>query len=276
MPQTCTVCGHPDRATIDQDLRSGTALRDIAGRYALSKSALARHKQEHVLAIEPHDGDRLTAQIEAWQRQREQAYAQLRHDARAAFRAMEGWAVVKDEAEWRQICADAHRDYKSGHFLIERLGAARFLDPALMATLWQLRQGLLAEGGGTPSPTETMVVDMTVLSYANLLRVQGWLGNLALLIESEFFGQESLRATFRREYGYQVDGLKVEDQLGEFADELLPLLDRLNRLVLRNLKALQELRRGSTPSVAIGHAGQVNVAEKQITVMQERGNTFDG
>ena len=43
----------------------------------------------------------------------------------------------------------------------------------------------------------------------------------------------------------------------------MPLLDRSNRMMLRNLKALQARRQPPVPSVSIGQAGQVNVAAVQ-------------
>jgi hypothetical protein len=49
MPPRCSVCSHPDRAEIDGALARGTgSLRDIAGRFRLSRSALHRHKNEHL------------------------------------------------------------------------------------------------------------------------------------------------------------------------------------------------------------------------------------
>lgn len=50
MPRHCTVCDHPQRAAIDTELAGGTALRTIADRFALSKTALIRHKAEHLPA----------------------------------------------------------------------------------------------------------------------------------------------------------------------------------------------------------------------------------
>jgi hypothetical protein len=69
--RTCTVCGHPDRPEIDKDLVNGTALRDIAGRFSISKSALERHKADHIphsllKAQEVQDvarGDRLASEL---------------------------------------------------------------------------------------------------------------------------------------------------------------------------------------------------------------------
>jgi len=50
MPRTCTVCAHPERAAIDQALLNNSVIRDIAGQHRLAKSAVARHKDDHLPA----------------------------------------------------------------------------------------------------------------------------------------------------------------------------------------------------------------------------------
>ena len=49
MPRLCTICQHEARAAIEAALvGNGSSFRDIAGQYAVSKSALQRHKAEHL------------------------------------------------------------------------------------------------------------------------------------------------------------------------------------------------------------------------------------
>lgn len=48
MPQTCSICIHPDRAEIEKALIAGEPLRDIERRCPVSRSALHRHRQEHL------------------------------------------------------------------------------------------------------------------------------------------------------------------------------------------------------------------------------------
>jgi len=43
----------------------------------------------------------------------------------------------------------------------------------------------------------------------------------------------------------------------------MPLLDRANRMFIRNLKAIKELRQGLVPAIAIGRAEQVTVTNGQ-------------
>jgi hypothetical protein len=128
------------------------------------------------------------------------------------MRAMQCWRDVGTVEAWQAACDDAAERYQSGRFLLERLGAERFLDPPLMATLWQLRQGLLEEYGAA-SPAMTMVIDLAVMAYANALRVQGWIEDLSLVIEHEPFAEESLKVMLRQQYGPQFDGFAVEEAL---------------------------------------------------------------
>jgi hypothetical protein len=51
MARTCVVCSSSERIEIDKQLAAGTPLRDIAGRWHVSKSALARHKTHLGAAI---------------------------------------------------------------------------------------------------------------------------------------------------------------------------------------------------------------------------------
>jgi hypothetical protein len=49
MPQLCTICGHPDRASIEAELVAGSrSFRSLASLYAVSEAALRRHKANHL------------------------------------------------------------------------------------------------------------------------------------------------------------------------------------------------------------------------------------
>jgi hypothetical protein len=131
------------------------------------------------------------------------------------------------------------------------LGAERFLDPETMAVLSQLCQGLIDQYG-TESLAATMLIDLAVVTYFHALRVQGWVGDLKLWIEHEFFAEESLRVKLRRQYGAGVEGFAVEEHLRRLKEQLLPVFERVNRQLLQNLQALQGTRPGKLPLLAIG------------------------
>jgi hypothetical protein len=267
MPCVCSVCNHQARVAIDNDLEAGQSLRAIAAQYGFSKSAVDRHRGSHLpAALEPDRAD-LEREFHAARQADHRQFQALRKSARAAMRAFEGWGQIHSVEEWQVTCEDAAKRYQSGRFLLERLGAERFLDPQLMATLRQLRQGLIEEYGAE-SPAMTMVIDLAVMTYANALRVQGWIGDLSLVIEHELFAEEPLKVKLRQQYGPHFDGFAVEEALRRLREQLLPLFERVNRQLLQNLQGLQRGHPASSPMVAIGQARNVNVAQQQVHIQR--------
>jgi hypothetical protein len=188
------------------------------------------------------------------------------------MRVFEGWGQIPSEEEWQAACEDAAERYQSGRFLLERLGAERFVDPQLMATLWQLRQGLL-EAYGAESPAMTMVIDLAVMAYYDALWVQGWIGDLSLVIEHELFAEDSLKVKLRDKYGPHFDGLAVEEALRRLREQLLSLFERTNHQLLQNPQALRQGRHGPLPTVAIGQARNVNVVQQQVHIQRRDGHS---
>jgi hypothetical protein len=144
-----------------------------------------------------------------------------------------------------------------------------------MAVLIGLRRRLIEEHGATTT-AEVMIVDMAVLAYYHEMRITGWIGDFSQWLEAEFFRKGSLGVRTHEfgegKPGVKVRGLRVEEIVERLAEKLMPLLDRSNRMMLRNLKALREYRRPPSPSVSIGQAGQVNVAGVQSNESRPRGD----
>ena len=236
----------------------------------------AEEEARAAAAAAPRDAEGhvdLDTYMAEYKRRLAERHERLLTEARAVFRAMDGWGMVRTQEAWQETVRKAAEDLEDGGFLLERLGAERYLDPQLMATLLVLRRRLIDEHGATTA-AELMLLDLAVISYYHTLRVNGWIGNFAALLESEFFGQEGLGARFQDRYGrgaHIIDGLHVEGHVERIGEQLLPLLDRCSRMLLRNLKALKSPREPTTPSVSIGAAGQVNVAGQQVNTASERG-----
>jgi len=72
-------------------------------------------------------------------------HQELRDQAQALFAAVKGRRGVYRDEDWQRVFQEAKADYRSGRFLLQQLGAERYLEPELMATLSQLRQELLAD-----------------------------------------------------------------------------------------------------------------------------------
>lgn len=222
--------------------------------------------------LEPtlRDADDGEAKLQAALEQDRQRAQQLRRDARATYQAMEGWQRVRSEEAWRRVCAESREEYASGRFLLERLGAERYLDPKLMATLLSLRQRLISESGITTA-AETMLVDLAILHYYHALKVQGWIGNLALHLEHEFFGPDAFVPNGQERLRPEV-GRVAEDHVRRLVEQLTPLAARANRMFIRNLTAIKELRQGLVPAIAIGRAEHVTVTNRENGHVPRHGN----
>ena len=131
-----------------------------------------------------------------------------------------------------------------------------------MATIWHLRQRLIADFD-VQGAAEEMLVDLAVLAFHNALRVQKWIGDAGMLLEAELFGQAGPSATLEAKYGPgSVTGLAAEEWVRRLTESLVPLLDRTNRMLIRNLRALRELK-GAPLAVRVENYGQLNVGQTQ-------------
>ena len=205
---------------------------------------------DHRVATLAH-GEKIAHELDAQHRE-------LKYDAQSVFRSVNGRRGVHTQEQWDAMCEKSREDYASGRFLVERLGAERHLDPEMMAVLIGLRQSLLPDNADA---AQMMLADLAVLAYYNCIRLQGWTGSLCLVIERELFGQDPLHVVHGR-----FDGTTIEDRLRRFGEQLLPLQDRANRMMARNLKALAERQVPASPAVSVTKANQVNVGHQQVNV----------
>jgi hypothetical protein len=94
--RTCTICRSDKRLEVDKALIAGQSIRDIAGRFRLTKSAVERHKSEHLPV-------RLAKA--AGERERKDSaslldrLADLRRDAAAVLEQARGWSASGGDCE---------------------------------------------------------------------------------------------------------------------------------------------------------------------------------
>jgi hypothetical protein len=149
--------------------------------------------------------------------------------------------------------------YADGSFLINRLGAECVLDQDLVIVLLDLRRRLIEEHGGTPAAM--MLIERAVAAYQDFTRVSGWIGNLAIHIEHEFFGLDGPSAHFQDRYGREgrtIRGLTVEEHLAHLREGLIPLAERCGRVMREALAALETLR--AAPSQAVERARPARIS----------------
>jgi hypothetical protein len=179
---------------------------------------------EEIVAIEAR-GHELR---EYWDR----VHAGLRTDAQATARSMCVSPLLGKPSEWDDLVGRSLDDYRSGKSLMAHLGADRLIDPALTGMLLAIRRGLIEEIH-SPSTADYVLIDMAVISFANAMRIQSIIGNTSLIIESEMFGQPTLRAKWKKEYfgrPEDIRGLAAEDHVVRLREQLLPLVERFHRL----------------------------------------------
>ena len=117
----------------------------------------------------------------------------------------------------------------NGHFLVRMLGAERYLDPRTVAVLLTLRQNLMADLPNAGA-ADVMLIDLAVITYYNVLRVQGWIGNLSLNIEADLFGRETHN---------DAVGDQISKQVSQLSEAFLPLQEKSSKVMVRSLAELR-------------------------------------
>jgi len=180
---------------------------------------------------------------------------ELEHNSTAVFRAMRQCRRESEQDQVERVAAS----YRSGAFLLDRLGAGVVGDQDLAVVLLDLRHGLTRQYGG--GPATMMLIDRAIAAYQNIVRVNGWVGNLAIRIEHEFFGRHGPSMDHRDRHGREdrkARGLTVEQHLIHLRETLLPLAERCGRAMRESLTALETLR--AAPSEAIERSKPLHVS----------------
>ena len=182
-----------------------------------------------------------------------QQFQELQHQAQAMFRTVKGIPGIARQERWDSLVEKALTDYPTGRFLLERMGAKRYLDPELMAVLMHLRQQLLSDIE-QPTMIDHMHADSAILAYRHMLRIQEWIDSICLSVERTLFGQEPLQAI----HGEKV-GDKLEEQLRKLENDLLPLLHRSQKMLHAALAKLETRSAATTGTISVRQAKQVNI-----------------
>ena len=187
----------------------------------------------------------------------------LRDNAMAVMRAMSRWYSGPGERE-RQT-GQVMTQFEEGSFLLNRLGAEAVIDQDLAVVLLHFRRGLIDEYG--EGPAALMLIDRAVAAYQDFMRAEGWVGNLSILIEHEFFGLDGPSAHFQDRYGREgrrIRGLTVEEHLAHLREGLIPLAERCGRVMREALASVEGATRRTEPSGRAVEAGpdidQIQVA----------------
>lgn len=184
------------------------------------------------------------------------------------YRGSMFWAGVTSQEEFDKKCHEAAEDYKSGNFFLDRIGRYREIDVPLTVVLINLRSQWIKEYEIKTAP-EFMLLDMALASYYHHLRLNEAINNTMASIEWDYFALD-VPQILRDKYGdptgdKRQNRLVAEDFAHRLVEVLQPVLDQYNRMFIRNLKALRDLKRGNI-QLNIGNVGQMNIGDKQINV----------
>jgi hypothetical protein len=154
---------------------------------------------------------------------------------------------------WEEIKRAAQEELRSGHRaskVVEAYNATPWKRAQFFCLLQELAEGCQPRNGLERQLLETMAQARTAMEYW-----QGVLVSTAALAAAE---EHATLNDKRRWEPPRVPGFRAVEQAAQ-------MVDRFNRIFLRTLRALQDLRR-CPPSVVVQHAGQVNVGGQQVNV----------
>jgi hypothetical protein len=183
-------------------------------------------------AVSPADEAAAEAHERRVRTELNQQFARLKDEAQAIYGLTHGRPGVRTPQQWAEMLEKAGDEIGNGRFLVRMVGAERYLEPETVAVLITLRQQLLAERRRITA-ADVMMIDTAVVAYYNFMRVQGWIGNLALVVERELFGGSALSDIHGTETGE-----RLREELQRLGEVLLPLLDRTQKMIARGVARL--------------------------------------
>lgn len=175
------------------------------------------------------------------------------------------WLGLRTQEQFDAKRYEAAEDYCNGNFFLERIGRYREVDVPLTMTVLNLRQRWIKEYDIKTAP-EFMLLDAALISYFHLIRLNEAINNTMANIEWEIFALDVPRVESKYGYhGEKESKFRVERIAHKLQEILQPILEQYNRMFIRNLKALRDLKRGNI-QLNIGNVGQVNIGDRQINV----------
>src|ERR1019366_10277752 len=119
------------------------------------------------------------------------------------------------------------------------------------------------------------LIDMAVIAFANAMRLQSIVGNTALIIESELFGQPTLRARWNKQYGGRpedIRGLAADEYVERLREAIMPLIEKFNRMGNEAVGALRRQRGAPSATVERARPSQIRVVRtrQESTALSER------
>ena len=160
---------------------------------------------------------------------------------------------------WREIREYARDEIESGHRAAGVISRGFDFGPLDRARFLEARTALREEWNPLPG-SESMLIDM----LAQIQTVwESWLSRHMFQLTFESATREVERLALKERGGW----LPERTSEAESMDMSAAMVDRFNKLFIRTLRALRDLKR-MAPQVVVQNAGQVNVGSQQVNMNQ--------
>lgn len=183
------------------------------------------------------------------------------------YRGELSWNGITTQEDFDKKYLQTIDDYRDGNFFLQRIGRYREVDAPLSLLLINLRNQWIQEYEVKTAP-EFMLVDMALTAYFHFMRMNEAVNNIMANIEWDQFALETPQ--FHRKNGDRITDKRENKAIAEgLAHKLMevmePAIERYNKMFIRNLKAIRDLKRGNV-MLNIGNVGQVNFGNNQINM----------
>ena len=173
------------------------------------------------------------------------------------LRALTDEDPERGHAVWEWLKSEAVGELESGHRAATAVDSwpSRPWEPAhFLAIRDTFREEWRPRGG-----IESALLDTLALAFTAQLH---WMSRHFTQVGIESMDEEAGHSSSNRRWRRP----RLTD--AEATDQSAAMADRFDRLVLRTLRGLRDLRRYS-PQVVVQQAGQVNVAEQQVNIARQ-------
>lgn len=168
-------------------------------------------------------------------------------------------SALQRQGDWDRLSELLNEEYRSGQFFIDNLGANRYVETKVAMIILLMRKKMI-EDMQIESVAEFMLMDGALMAHFNSIKLQRMFGDLVTQVERELFHDESMSVTLKKTGRLEVEDFKVEAMLNRASDKFMNLIDRANNMMIRNVKAIRDLKSGSLSI----RTDQVNIAQQQV------------
>ena len=185
------------------------------------------------------------------------ARQRIKNHANVLKRTFPEISKLRTQDDWERAYVSIEDDYVSGQFLIETLGAQRYVEPRIAMTILMLRRRMI-EDMQLKTISEFMLMDAALVAHYNSIKAQTMLGDIAIHVDRELFHDDPLDPKDGR--NLDVSKFKFDEMLKQASGSLMTIIDSTNKTMIRSIKALGDLNKGTL----LIRAEQVNIADKQL------------